>query len=572
MEGRNYMHPNPMFDLLSGWVPHRLKDLFRWCEYMYFNSAHISVAASKRATYVVTDVNIKSDADALVKKYRDIADNHVKLKARLIEVANNTAIYGNVFISVHAPLSRTLACPVCSTSRMLHTIQGAKYEHKTRMISAECVCGHTIREKIDELPTLESKDYSELQITMWDPKYIEIDCNPITGERRYWYEVPPDVRDRIVKGDMLFVARMPIGFLVAVSERKMFEFQSDKILHLRSPAPAGMDPTWGYPPLASALKTFYNIAVLTRANEAIALDHLIPFRIISPQQTGTSVDPAATINMAKWASKVQTGYLDYRNDPLHLIFAPMGVNVSQINGQGRALLTLSEVEARENQLLAVMGIPREFMYGSLQTQASPIGLRMFENETESAATDIRICGQWIMDKITSILGDPRVETTLAPFKFIDDVQQKLARVQVGQELGILSKTTIAEEHSIDLVKERDRQLADAMDDARHQGEMQRAVDKITNDYAQQATDAARQGVESQAMPGLNYDQQQVVAQADMVAQELAQLDPSTRRSRTDALQSEDYVMYSVVTMRLRQMETDAQNQAMAQMQQQQPVM
>lgn len=563
----NYMHPNPMFDLLSGWMPHSLKTLFVWCEYMYFNSAHIAVASAKKASYVVTDVSITSDSDGTSKKYKDIAGKHIRLKATMVEICSNRDVYGNAFVSVHSPVMRTIFCKECQLSVKLHDAQDFKYDHKSRVVKCSCgACGAKLTNKIDDLPEMESKDFRDLNVVLWDPKYIEIEANRITGERKYWYDIPPETRSKIMAGDPMHVARMPLGFLRAVSDRMMFEFNSDSIYHLRAPTLAGLDQTWGYPPLASGLKTFYNIAVLTRANEAIALDHLIPFRIVSPLQTGNTVDPAAMLNMGKWSEKIQRGYLEQRNDPLHIIFAPMGVNVSQINGQGRALLTLAEVEARENQLLAIMGIPREFMYGSLQTQASPIGLRMFENETESAAVDVRLCAQWIVDRVADILGDDHVEVSLTPFKFVDDVAQKMNRAQIGQALGIISKTTLAQDNSLDIDEERERIIQDAVDDARMQAEMALRVEDINNDFAQQARAAAAQGLEAGAQPGLNYDAQAILASADQLAQQFAQLDPSQRRSQTDALQSEDPVMYAVVTMRLRQLNTDSENQAIAQAQ------
>jgi hypothetical protein len=68
--------------------------------------------------------------------------------------------------------------------------------------------------------------------------------------------------------------------------------------------------------------------------------------------------------------------------------------------------------------------------------------------------------------------------------------------------------------------------------------------------------------------GLSYDQQAVIGQADGIAQQFMQMDPSSRKSQLASLQSEDYVMYSVVIQRLEQLQLDQRNQAVAAAQQQ----
>ena len=564
INGRNYMHPNPMFDLMSGWVPHRLKDMFRWCEYMYYNSAQIYLAAKKQASYVVTDVIVAAEEDSTKENYNRLVKKRLRLKEKLVTICMNLKVYGNVFVSTYVPHIRSVHCTACNTSTPLQKVQ-YKYTSKTMMVAWTCPeCSAHYTQHIEDLQSTPSKDETEIQTVFWDPKCIEIDHNPVTGEREYWYDIPPDVRDKINRGDPMYISKMPKGFLEAVSRREMFKFNQNQIYHLHTPTLAGLDSAWGYPPMVSALKTFYNIAVLTRANEAIALDHLIPFRIISPRQTIGSVDPAQMLNMRRWSDEVREGYADYRNDPLHILFAPVGVDVSQINGQGRALLTLAEVEARENTLLAIMGIPRELAYGGLAVQATPIALRMFENDTLAETNQIMECGQWILDRCAEILSWKQVTLDMVPFKFIDDVAQKAARVQIGTSLGILSMTTIAEENEIDLEKERDRQYNEALENVRLQDRIQRDSAKLQNDLAAQAKSEAEAGQQAGMMPGMNYDPMAVMAQADQIAQQLSQLDEGSRRMQTDKLQAEDGVMYACVIQALERLRLDQENQMLMQ--------
>ena len=70
--------------------------------------------------------------------------------------------------------------------------------------------------------------------------------------------------------------------------------------------------------------------------------------------------------------------------------------------------------------------------------------------------------------------------------------------------------------------------------------------------------------QEQSPPGLNYDQQAVIAEAENIAIQLLQADEGTRRSQLSALQAEDYVMYAVVIQRMEQLKLDERNQMMQQ--------
>jgi hypothetical protein len=105
--------------------------------------------------------------------------------------------------------------------------------------------------------------------------------------------------------------------------------------------------------------------------------------------------------------------------------------------------------------------------------------------------------------------------------------------------------------NIDLDYERKQRREDALADARAQQQTEIALKKFQQSLSNQAQ---QQALQSQG--GMGYDQQQIVAQADQMAQEMAQMDPGTRRSRMDSLKSEDFVMYSVVVQRIEQMQQD----------------
>jgi hypothetical protein len=353
---------------------------------------------------------------------------------------------------------------------------------------------------------------------------------------------------------------MPLEFLKAVRDNKMFKFAPNYIYHMKVAPPAGIDQQWGFPPLTSAIKMFFYAAVLRKANEAIALDHLVPFRILFPKQASANADPIQTISIARMFEEVKQGIREHRKDPLTIMHSPVPVDSTQIGGDGRALLTLGEVKEAEDNIIAAMGIPREFIYGGLSFTGSAITLRMLENQLLTYTSELNELLQWITDRSTKILGWGSVDVELTEFKLIDDVQQKQLIMQLNQTSQLISNTTIAELNDFDLKKERNRRMQEQLDEVRFQQEVQLKIQKLQQSLAQQAQSQASLG------QGMQYDQQQVLAQADGIAQQLLSLDPGMRKSQLHSLQVEDAVMYAVVIQRLEEYQSQAAYQGKRQAQ------
>jgi len=371
--------------------------------------------------------------------------------------------------------------------------------------------------------------------------------------------LPLEIKERITNGNKHLINTMPVEFLKAIRDDKIFKFSEGAIFHMKMDAPAGIEAQWGFPPLASTIKLFFYAAVLRKANEAIALDYVVPFRIISPKQASSDGDPVQRISLNRWAGEMKTNIKRWRRDPLHIMWSPIPAEITHLGGQARALMTLGEVQAAEDNIIAALGLPKEFIYGGFSAMGSGIQLRVLENQLLHQTGDLNDLLQWLTDKMAKMLGWASVETELAPFKFIDDVQQKTLLIQLNSsdpEGPWISKTTIGEAFDIDPAEERQKREQEQLDEIRSQQKMQIEVQKLQNTLASQV-----QAQQSMGQQGLQYDQQQVIGQADQLVQQLMGLDPGTRRSQLHALQIEDYVMYSVVRSRMEDEQTAMNHQA-----------
>jgi hypothetical protein len=551
--GPTSSHGSPLFDFLTAFAPRKLKDLFKLCEYLYFNSSQIYAALQKFCTYPVTDITYDTTNEALKTKFKNLHDKVIKTKRKLIQAATDKFVYGNALFSIYMPFIRFLQCKHC---KQLTNITAVDYKLKLKKMEFTYDCAACARRTVGEVQDRKVSRPDKAAVIRWDPKLIDIDYNPITQHSEYYYSIPRELKDRVIKGSQHVINTMPMEFLQAIKEDKLFKFKEGQIFHMKMDAPAGIEAQWGFPPLASTIKLFFYAAVLRKANEAIALDYVVPLRIVSPKVASGNADPLLTISLDRWANEMKTSVKRWRRDPLHIMWSPIPAEVTHLGGQARALMTLGEVQAAEDNIIAALGLPKEFIYGGFSAMGSGIQLRVLENQLLHQTGDLNDFLQWITDRFAKLLGWPTVTVELAPFKFIDDVQQKTLLLQLhmaNPQDPWLSKGTLGEAFDVDPTEERKRKHQEALDDMRAQQELQQGMQKLQNTLAQQV-----QAQQAMGQQGLQYDQQQIIAQADAMVEQMMMMDPGTRKSQLHALEIEDYVMFSVVRNRLEDMQT-AQN-------------
>ena len=552
-------HPSPYFTYSQVYSPKRLKELFKWCEFLFYNSAQIYAALRKFGEYPIGEFNYQTTNQALKAKHKFLIENIIRGRELLIKATLDKYVYGNCFISMYQPFIRYLKCPRCG---VMTNILNIKYKFNVKNLSFAYKCSSCSMQVIATEKNLEDRKMllgKRINFIRWDPKLMDIDHNRMTGESVYYYTIPREDIQRVNNGHKSLIDSMPIGFLKAIKDEKQFRFAPDAIFHMKVGGPAGINPQWGLPPLISALHLFHYAQILRKANEAIALDHLVPFRVLHPAQSSNNADPLTTISLERWMNEMQTHLKLQRKDPLHMMFAPIPVGVTQIGGQGRALLTLGEQQDAEKNIVAALGIPMEFLYGGLTKSGMEATLRLIENQLQSHINDLKDMLQWIDDSCAKFLGWERIRIELADFTMTEDDTKRQIILQLfmsGEQQGapIISKTTIAELNDIDLRQEEDRIKQETLDAMRRQAQMQKEIDKIQSNVATQVQQQAQVGPQQ-------YNQQQVIAQGDQIVQQLMQMDPSMRKSQLHALETEDYVLYSVVIQRMEQAQTS--NKAMA---------
>ena len=556
--GAGEAYGDPMRLWAHSFSSRNLKQLFRWTEYLYYNSAQVYAGTRKFAEYPITELEYIAESDKLTSLYRRLLEDIVGIKRNLIKASIDLQVYGNSFTSLHLPFKRHLKCSSCGFKQVAEVID-FKYNPNKGAFKHKCTeCGVTGESVVvDKLQISPEK----INIVRWDPKLIQISYNSVTGECEYYLQVPSELKSKVLGGDKHLITTLPKPILDTISKGELFKFNPDELFHMKSDAPAGVQSGWGYPPLVACMPLFYHASVLRKANESIALERIVPMRVMHPQAISGNADPILSLSMGRFMSEVEDNISKWRKDPNHIMMSPVAVGVSQVGGEGRALMVNAEIQQAEDNIIAAMGFPKEFVYGGLSYTGSSVTLRMLENQLESSVFQITQLLRWLTTKMGKFLGWEKCTVGLGDFKMIDDVSQKQLVMQLFQ-MGMVSKTTVAEAHGIDIAEELDKIKQENLTDARFQKELELDMMDLQKDISQQARQMAAQ----QGGGGLEYDQQAVIGEAENIAMQFMQMDPSSRKSQLASLRAEDYVMYSVVIQRLEQMQLDQKNQAVQQMQ------
>lgn len=555
---------NPYENISQTLTPKRLKDLFKWCEFLFYKSPHIYAALRKFGEYPITDITYDTTNESLKNRHKFLLEKVLHAREMLIKSTLDKYVYGNAFVSMYQPFIRYLKCPHCAAQT---NIEYVKYKFNVRNLSFTYTCDECHKRAVATEKNVVDKKIMfsrKVNFIRWDPKLIDIEHNEITNTSIYYYTIPQSIIYRVNAGQKTLIDTLPMGFLRAVKSNKKFKFAAGAVYHMKVGGPAGLSPQWGLPPLLSVMDMFHYTAILRKANEAIALDHLVPFRVIHPATASGNADPTVAMSLSKWQESLQYHMKQWRMDNLHIMYSPVPMGMTQIGGQGRALLTLGEVQEAEKNIVAALGIPIEFLYGGLTGSGMEATLRLIENQLESHINDLLGLLQWIDDKCASFLGWDKINVGMVKFRMVDDQNAKQVVFQLwmqGQQGGqkVISDRTIADMYDIDLETEDRNIKQETLNRIRDDQEMQHQIEALQNSMAEQARAEAQSGG-----PGpQGYNQQQVIAQADQMVQQLTSLDEGTRKSQLHQLQTEDAVMYAVVIQRLEQQRTSARQQSMA---------
>ncbi len=545
------LYNNQMFDYLGEQMPKNIQEMFRWCEVVYHSSPGLVNGVRKLINYPITDFVYETTSEKIKKATQEFIEDGLKLRDHLITLGLDFYTYGNVFRSIYFPFTRYLRCTRCGDEI---NIKDAEFKVVRKKFVLSCAKCH--QKRTAEIIDRNSNDLDQIKIIAWNPKLIRLFQNPITNHSSYYYAIPKEVVAGINSSDKTILGSLPEVFIEAVFKVKAVAFGKN-FYHLKSPTISGFSSGWGMPPLGAILKLFLYQSILRKSNESIALEHITPKTILYPE--GRTSDPTIGANMAQWREQLTTAMAQWRMDPNYVMFAPFPTGSLNIGSQGRALMPTQEIRQAEEDMILGLDIPLEFVYQKNAINPSPIALRLLENQLTPYVSQIISYANWIIDAVNAKYDKSFCHVSMTPFKLSDDAY----KLQMMQNLTgtMISQSSFIEALGLKPSEERDKLKDEQVKQLHDQVEMESEQRKIQSNIAIQSEEE-NYAQETGEIP--QYNQQKLIAQAQQLAYQFAQVPYEQRRSMFEQLQAEDYVMYSLVKSQLEAMrdggEVDAQGQ------------
>lgn len=406
-------YPSPFITLSDMSMPSKMTELFKMCKYYYTFDPLVSGAINALSSFPVTEVYMEesneakkqlqemmesekykegsNEESAQLKQYKRVILDQLGMHKLLVGIGIDYWLYGNCFVF------------------------GEMWEN----------------------PSTKQVEWKHL--VRLDPSKIIIDKNDATQEVRYKWIVPDRIK-RIVKKKKPLVEyeKIPEMIKKAVLKNEAVVINPNNIYHLSRPADSMGDTVWGPPVIANVMKLLLYRNVLRQAQEAIAREHIVPFRIYYFDQTNT-YNPGA--DMSNVIESFTKELAKSSRDPNYKVVSPVPVGVLNLGGNGKSLMLTPEIEQVQAEILAGMGVPREFIFGGMSWSGSSISLKILENNFITYRLLIhdflqnfvvknmaRERGEWNSDA-----DDDKIPTIeMSEIKMQDDVQQKQLIISLNQ--------------------------------------------------------------------------------------------------------------------------------------------
>lgn len=596
--------PDPFCDVASLAMPTTMADGFRWEERVFERMGVYRSALERIIAYFLNDIEIEGEGvgKAEKQKYKDYLVDTLDIRSLLFDVALDYQFYGNSLTSAMVPIRRYLACPRCAMERTFATIQNDPvYEFVWRDMKFNALCPRCqFRGPWREIDR-RAADGPKLMIKRWPPQEIEIKFEPVSERRDYIWKLDPQLRTQVRDGDPQILEYCRREVLDAVRCDGYLKFEPDFVYHMRQPQLAGQKlGGWALSRVLTNFGAAYNTQILHRYNLAIALDFVLPFRVITPAAGSGPVVGSTEFKVGynAFQNRVDNMVRARRQDPTRWFAFPYPLEYQTLGGDANQFTTRDLLDQAYDTLFASIGCPIEFYRGSLTQQTAVPALRIFEAHHQPFRS--ALCGfvQFVVDAVAARFEWAPVVARMPAPRHADDINRQQMQLQMGLNKEI-SRTTAYSALDLDFENETRRKLEESQIEAELTAEKQTEMDQQVAASqlvppggalgALQQQQAAQQGAQgapagtpgggpTAGMPaasmapgsanmGTPANLEEAVATAQAAARELASLDETTRKQRLAQYRQQNPSLADLVVKELdryrSQVRMQAGNQALA---------
>jgi hypothetical protein len=510
---------DPFMSFSSMAMPSNIDDANRWVEFIAGASGVYRSAIARVIAYFITDIEVqaKSDGDGASRlgreerqQYIDFLEDKLNIRTLLQTVAMDFLIYGNSFTSVLMPFRRYLACPRCGFEAPLGKVansgtHGYSFSNFEFIATCQRCKFHGPWKHIDR----RAGASGDVVVKRWSPHEIAICYDQFTGSRDYIWKIPEDYRQQIRKGELYQLERANWEIVETVKNNQHLWFDKGVVYHMREEPLAGIkDQGWGISRVLANFRQAWYVQLLHAYNEALALDYIIPFRVITPAQrsgngaqSGTLNDPVLNMNMGDFRATIMRMIAARRKDPAQWNVSPYPLEYQALGGDATQLAPKDLLESGIDTLLTAIGVPVEMYKGSLSVQSAPAALRLFEAYWSNLVYAMNQQLAHIVERVGEIFNWEPVTAKLARVTHADDLNRQMAKLQLMMG-GQISRTTGLNTIGADFVEEERTKLEEERVVAEETEKMQAEMDQQANIAAMSQGPPAVSSVPQPPMPGM----------------------------------------------------------------------
>jgi len=594
---------SPFSKLTRRVYPRTIRECFAWAEELWMHHGMYSQSISTAVRYFMTELDIEGDdlqfSDR--KKYIDAINKNFDVLEDLATVGDEYMSFGNSFTSMHRPFQRQLVCRSCGFRAPLKHWLG-HFRLEQGVFNGSCpLCAWNGQMQHMDIPL--PKEVMKPKITRWPPQFMMIKQHPLSQRTIYSIDLSQydALRDGVMGNDLLYLEDTPWEIISAVQQNKQFEFAPDELYHMAFPVVACCLPNlkgWGLPPFMADFETALLVTLLDKYVETILVEYLMPFRVLTPAQATGTGDPMMNLNMGQFVGQVMGMIRRHRANPTDWNFLPNPLEYQVLGGEAKDIVPVEVLEHFELRLLHSMGIPPEFYKASLDkfnTKAGPvIGFKMFERTWQTFANQLNKWATWLVNKQGDLLNWQDVDAKLKEVSMYEDPEVRQIKLELAAAGKISDDTAYrpigmnAEQERKKYDDEQEQKLEEQMEREKRMNERMANMEAanvpgpgeqmlMNQEMQAQQGDASTPGgapvgaapppggmpmggpmaVGGGAMGGTIDD---LMIQADQIAQQLVTADPLTRRRQLVSIKNQNEALHAQVKSRLTQIEQQAKTQ------------
>jgi hypothetical protein len=565
------VYPDPFVTYATIMMPRTIEDKLRWCEHLWHRNGTYAMASRRVVRYFLTQLEITDASEDEKKKWDEFLNDDLKVMVTAAYCGDDFMCYGNSFTSIYVPFRRFLRCK-SKSCKIEQPLKELDYKFKAGKFEYKCPkCGYvsTTDKPVDRRTMEEDK----VKIIRWPVHQIRIKHHPISQENVYLWEPPATLKKQVKEGDPFILETIPWEMVESILQDKPFQFAPGVVYHMKEEGVAGVNSAgWGISRFMTNFSQAFHVQMLKLYNEVLCQEYIVPFRVISPAPGGGNTpDPMITTNLGSFNGRIQGMLRDFRKRPGGYHFVPFPINYQVLGGEGMQMTTHELIDQALDEMLNAAGVPAELYKGTLQVQAMPTALRLFQQSWPHFVAAVNGWLQWLMETLSIVFNWESAKCQLQPVTLADDIENKQILLQLAAANQVSKHKAfgplgIDPDEDQDLIFEEQETWQDKQQKMQAKMQNKQMLEQQMQSTAMQAAGATGPGQAGAGGQQAAVTPGDIMSQADQIAQQLLAMPESQRRSELLKIKKSDETLHALVKSKMEGQRTQAEAQGRQQLQ------